>query len=92
MMPFNDPEDATYPLNQTDANGNQIVGTNNYVMHFSKKELPPVDAFWSITMYDEEGFQVANELNRFAIGDRDDLSFNVTAQLTPSSQPARPVA
>jgi len=81
MMPFNDPEDATYPLNQTDANGNQIVGTNNYVMHFSKKELPPVDAFWSITMYDEEGFQVANELNRFAIGDRDDLSFNKDGSL-----------
>jgi hypothetical protein len=45
-------------------------------MHFSKEELPPVGAFWSITMYDHEGFQVANQLNRFAIGDRDELKFN----------------
>ena len=70
------PEEAFYPLNLTDADGQKTVGTNNYAIHFSKDELPPVDAFWSITMYDDEGFQVANELNRFAIGDRDDLTYN----------------
>ena len=70
------PEDAVYPLNFADADGNKVVGTNNYRIHFAKNELPPVGAFWSITMYDEEGFQVANELNRFAIGDRDDLTYN----------------
>lgn len=75
------PEDAIYPLNLTDADGQKVVGTNNYVIHFSKDELPPVDAFWSITMYDEEGFQVANELNRFAIGDRDDLTYNKDGSL-----------
>ncbi|NIA31732.1 MAG: DUF1254 domain-containing protein [Actinobacteria bacterium] len=74
-------EDAIYPLNIADADGNKVVGTNNYVLHFPKDELPPVDAFWSITMYDEEGFQVANELNRFAIGDRDDLTFNKDGSL-----------
>jgi hypothetical protein len=45
-------------------------------MHFTKDELPPVDAFWSVTMYDADGFQVANPINRFAIGDRDALIFN----------------
>jgi hypothetical protein len=45
-------------------------------MHFTKDELPPVDAFWSVTMYDADGFQVANPINRFAIGDRDALTFN----------------
>jgi hypothetical protein len=52
------------------------MAENKYVLHFSKDELPPVDAFWSLTMYDAEGFQVANSINRFAIGDRDPLSFN----------------
>ena len=44
--------------------------------HFSKAELPPVEAFWSLAMYDAEGFQIANSLNRFAIGDRDALKYN----------------
>ena len=75
------PEEAIYPLNLADADGEKIVGTSNYIMHFSKDKLPPVDAFWSITMYDDEGFQVANSLNRFAIGDRDDLKYNKDGSL-----------
>jgi hypothetical protein len=51
------------------------------VLHFEKDELPPVEAFWSITMYDAEGFQVANPLERFAIGDRDDLTYNADGSL-----------
>jgi hypothetical protein len=72
----NQPDDAIYPFNIADADGNPVMAENKYVLHFSKYELPPVDAFWSLTMYDAEGFQVANPINRFAIGDRDPLSFN----------------
>lgn len=63
----NQPEDAIYPMNFTDSDGKPVDGNNNYVLHFSKEEMPPVDAFWSITMYDKDGFQAANSLNRFAI-------------------------
>lgn len=72
----NQVEDAIYPLNIADADGYPVMGENKYVLHFDKDELPPVNAFWSLTMYDAEGFQVANPLNRFAIGDRDNLKFN----------------
>ena len=51
-------------------------GSKNYILHFDQATLPPVEAFWSITMYDADGFQVANALNRFAIGDRDALTYN----------------
>jgi hypothetical protein len=72
----NPPEDAVYPLAETDADGQPLNGDNDYVLHFNKDELPPVDAFWSVTMYDADGFQVANPINRFAIGDRDALTYN----------------
>jgi hypothetical protein len=77
----NQPEDAIYPFNVADADGKPVVAENRYVLHFAKGELPPVGAFWSLTMYDAEGFQVANPLNRFAIGDRDPLKFNADGSL-----------
>ena len=60
------PEDAIYPFNLADESGKPLDGTNKYAIHFAKDEIPPVNAFWSITLYDPEGFQVANSLNRFA--------------------------
>jgi len=86
----NQPEDAIYPLNLKDAEGKQVEPGQNYVLHFLKDELPPVNAFWSATMYDEAGFQVANTLNRFAIGDRDALKYNADGSLDIYIQPQSP--
>ena len=61
------PEDAIYPLNLVDDTGKPLDGANKYTIHFDKGATPPVNAFWSITLYDSEGFQVANALNRFAV-------------------------
>ena len=63
----NIPEDAIYPLNLGDEAGKPLNGANKYTIHFAKGATPPVNAFWSITLYDEDGFQVANALNRFAL-------------------------
>jgi hypothetical protein len=65
-----------YPLLNVDADGDPTTGNHDYVIHFDAGELPPAYAFWSVTMYDADGFQVANPINRFAIGDRDALTFN----------------
>ncbi|MBZ2196788.1 DUF1254 domain-containing protein [Occultella gossypii] len=75
------PEDALYPGTATDADGGQLTGDRRYVLRFEAGQLPPADAFWSLTMYDEAGFQVPNPINRFAIGDRDALQFDVDGSL-----------
>jgi hypothetical protein len=77
----NIPDDAFYPLARTDSDGNPLNGANKYVVHFDKGQTPPVNAFWSITMYNSKQAFVANALNRFAIGDRDKLKFNPDGSL-----------
>lgn len=82
--------DAIYPLLLADADGAPTVGEHDYVIHFDKADLPPAQAFWSVTMYDAEGFQAANELDRFALGDRDPLSYNADGSLDLYIQHANP--
>jgi hypothetical protein len=77
----NPPEDAIYPLTWNDADGEPLNGENDYVLHFDRHELPPVDAFWSVTLYDQDGFQVPNQLNRSALGDRDALRYDADGSL-----------
>jgi hypothetical protein len=78
---WNQPEDATYPMTFKDADGKPYSGSTEYVIHFGKQELPPVNAFWSITLYDADGFAVPNPLNRYAIGDRNSLKYNADGSL-----------
>jgi len=61
------PEDAIYPINLADETGKPLDGVNKYMLHFDKVEMPPAGAFWSVTVYDDQGFQVPNSLNRFAV-------------------------
>lgn len=75
------PEDAIYPLNLADNTGKTLDGTHNYTIHFEKANLPPVNAFWSITLYDEQGYQVANSLNRFAISSWMPFKYNEDGSL-----------
>ena len=77
----NKPEDAVYPLNVCDADGKPLNGANNYVLHFDKTELPPVNGFWSVTMYDKDGFQAANELDRFAVSSWMPFTYNADGSL-----------
>lgn len=74
-------EDAIYPLLLVDSDGEPATGERDYLIHFDPDQIPPVDAFWSITMYDKEGFPVPNEIDRYAIGDRDDLQFGEDGSL-----------
>lgn len=77
----NVPEDAIYPLNLGDETGKPLDGANKYVLHFAKGEAPPAEAFWSVTLYDSDGFQVANPLDRFALSSWMPLKTNADGSL-----------
>ena len=75
------PEDAIYPLNLGDNTGKPLDGANKYTLHFDQGATPPANAFWSITLYDSEGFQVANALNRFNLAGWMPLKWNADGSL-----------
>ncbi|MDN4482312.1 DUF1254 domain-containing protein [Demequina lignilytica] len=74
-------EDAVYPMLLVDEAGTPPVGEVDHVLHFDSSELPPADAFWSVTMYDGTGFPVPNALERYALGDRDPLTYGADGSL-----------
>ena len=67
------PEDAVYPSTDVDAAGQALSGEHRYLLRFRPGALPPVKAFWSVTMYGADGFLVANPIGRHALGDRDPM-------------------
>jgi DNA sulfur modification protein DndE len=77
----NIPEDAVYPLSSVDSDGNPYSGANKYVMHFANRQTPPVHAFWSLTMYNDEGYFIENPINRYAIGNRIPLKYNADSSV-----------
>lgn len=91
----NRPQDAVYPtstgpggliLNRT------YQGSENYTISFKKGQLPPVQGFWSLTMYDKDYFFVENPLNRYSISERQDLKSNPDGSVTLYLQHASPGA
>ena len=75
------PEDAIYPLNLADETGKPLDGSNKYTIHFDKGSTPPVNAFWSITMYDPEGNAYRNNLDRQAVSSWMPFVFNADGSL-----------
>jgi hypothetical protein len=72
----NRPQDAIYPTSETDADGKSYDGSQKYVMHFDKGQAPPVNGFWSLTMYNAEYFFVDNPLNRYTLSERSKFNIN----------------
>ena len=72
----NRPQDAVYPTSEGPNVLESYTGNKRYVMHFPMGQLPPVKGFWSLTMYDQDYFFVANPLNRYSISPRQDLKAN----------------
>jgi len=65
----NDAVEAMYPMTRVDANGETLdTGRHNYTLTFPAGQLPPVNAFWSVTMYDgKTQLLIENPINRYLI-------------------------
>ena len=72
----NRPQDAIYPTSEGPDLLKKYSGEHKYVLHFNKGEMPPVDGFWSLTMYDAGYFLVANPLNRYTLSQRNKFKTN----------------
>jgi hypothetical protein len=83
------PEDAVYPGTSVDSDNRPLDGANSYAIRFKPGELPPADAFWSITLYDPDGYPARNAIDRYALGDRDPIRYEPDGSLEIRIQ-ARP--
>ena len=62
----NSKQEAMYPIYFVDSDGQKLDGANRYTLHFAPGQLPPVNAFWSLTMYElPQSLLVANPINRY---------------------------
>jgi hypothetical protein len=66
----NRPAEAVYDIAITDSKTHFLNAAHAYLVHFAPGDLPPARYFWSLTMYDQDFFLVANPLKRYALGNR----------------------
>jgi hypothetical protein len=90
LTAVNIPAEAVYWTTTVDSTGQPLTGANDYVLHFPAGELPPNDAFWSLTMTDAQKRLVPNALNRYAVGDRSGLVPNPDGSVDVAIQAAAP--
>jgi len=75
------PQDAIYPTTQVDSSGRKLNGAKRYVVRFGDG-LPPVNGFWSLTMYDAQYFFVENPINRYSVSPRTNLKTGADGSVT----------
>jgi hypothetical protein len=79
--PINIPQEAMYWTTSVDGAGEKLSGDHNYIMHFPAGQLPPNDAFWSLTLGDARNRFVPNPINRYSVGERSNLVANADGSI-----------
>ncbi len=90
LGPINVSKEAMYWTRDVDGTGHLLSGEHNYVMHFPAGQLPPNNAFWSLTMGDARNHFVPNSLNRYNVSDRSGLVPNADGSVDVYIQNASP--
>ncbi len=76
-------KESAYFGQENDAKGKRLTGAGTYTVTFPKDQLPPVNGFWSLTLYDEDHFFAPNKINRFSLGTKNkDLVYGADGSLT----------
>lgn len=79
----NAPEETRYIYTDFDSTGTRLTGANKYTVTFPKGQLPPVNGFWSLTLYNKEHLFEPNALNRYSLGTKSkSLKYNSDGSLT----------
>jgi hypothetical protein len=79
----NSPNETKYYYQDLDAAGTRLNGANHYTITFPKDQTPPVNGFWSLTLYNEYHFFNPNDLKRYSLGTKNkDLKHNSDGSLT----------
>jgi len=83
-------QEAAYWTTVVDGAGRRLNGQHEYVLHFPVGQLPPNDAFWSLTMTDVVGYMVSNPIDRSSVGSRSGLVPNADGSIDMYLQRAAP--
>ena len=93
LLGANVPRQALYPADYQDVTGRPLTGARRYTLTFARGKLPPVGAFWSLTLYGPDNYLYANQIDRYEIGDRTPgLVRGAGGSLTISIQHAQPTS
>lgn len=84
-------QEAFYPVLLTDSEGKLLSGANKYSIHFKPNQIPPANAFWSLTIYNDKTLFVDNPINRYNLGTyTEGLKYNTDGSLDISIQNSNP--
>ncbi|MVW71487.1 DUF1254 domain-containing protein [Bordetella sp. 15P40C-2] len=75
------PDEALYPVTAVDDRGRPLVSNEDYVLHFDKAQLPPVNGSWSLTVYNQNNAWSPNNSGRYTLRSTDPLKYNADGSL-----------
>jgi hypothetical protein len=83
--------ETKYFYQDLDSNATRLNGSSQYTVTFAKDKMPPVDGFWSLTLYDEHHFFSPNAIKRYSVGTKNKgLKYNADGSLTIYVQNSEP--